>query len=202
MRRNFVFCGDAVPRCPGNGTYLKDVFGKLGSVLDGGSVLDDSADKLISAIVEKFFGTQINDFKLRAKINDLLHNLGKYEHCSKIIYYEKAEGEPLLLLPEDFKNKTLADALKVNSIEFKNIGEKIREKIPKIPFFGHGPAQKEKDGDFDNILEFIPDVHGVLPYASESTSLAPRHFFHKRPLPDFTRSIPSTPRRPHYIVVR
>ena len=93
-----------------------------------------------------------------------------------------------MLLPEDFKHKTLADALKVNSIEFKNIGEKIREKIPKIPFFGHGPAQKERDGDFDNILEFIPDVHGVLPYASESTSLAPRHIFHKRPLPDFTRS--------------
>ena len=102
-----------------------------------------------------------------------------------------------MLLPEDFKHKTLADALKVNSIEFKNIGEKIREKIPKMPF-GLGPAQKEKDGDFDNILEFIPDVHGVLPYASESTSLAPRHFSHKRPLPDFTRSIPSTPRRPHY----
>ena len=77
VRRNFVFCGDAVPREPGNGTYIKDCFGKLGSVLDGRSVLDDRADKSIMAIVEKFFG---------AKINALFHNLGKYEHCSQLIY--------------------------------------------------------------------------------------------------------------------
>ena len=149
-RRNFVFCGDIVPRLSGNGTYVKDVLNKLGMQHQG-----------IKAFAKKLAGEK--GPKVTAKINDLVNNMGKFDHCSQLIYYEKAEGEPELLSAADFKNKTLADALKLNNIKFKN-------SEAKIPFFGLGTFLKSLHGfDFEDISGYVGEVHGVLPYASEST---------------------------------
>ena len=149
-----------MPRFPGNSTYLKEVFSKFVPQYQS-----------INAIVEKVAGK--TDDLLHAKINDLVNNLGKFDHCSKIIYYENPEGEPELLSAIDFKNKTLAAALTANNTKFNTKIENLEADIlKKIPFrFGPAVSRWEGDGDFENIFAFLNDAHGVLPYASESTPL-------------------------------
>ena len=182
-RRNCVFCGDVVPRFPGNSTYIKEVFSKFVPLYQS-----------INAIVEKVAGK--TDDLLHAKINDLVNNLGKFDHCSKIIYYENPEGEPELLSAIDFKNKTLAAALTANDTKFNTKIENLEAKILKKTPFRFRPAGSrwEGDGDFDGIFEFLNDAHGVLPYASESTPLMPCHIFHKRRFTLIASSLRSTPR--------
>ena len=142
----------------GNSTYIKDVFDKF-ELQHQGPV--GAGVKFLGASFEKNGGKEGPNFG--AKINDLINNLGKFDHCSQLIYYEKAEGEPELLSAADFKNKTLADALKLNNIKFKN-------SEAKIPFFGLGTFLKSLHGfDFEDISGYVGEVHGVLPYASEST---------------------------------
>ena len=141
-----------MPRLSGNGTYVKDVLNKLGMQHQG-----------IKAFAKKLAGEK--GPKVTAKINDLVNNMGKYDHCSQLIYYEKAEGEPELLSAIDFKKKTLKAAL--GNIKFKY-------SEAKVPFFGLNTALKALQGfDFEDMAGYVGTVHGVLPYASESTPLIP-----------------------------
>jgi len=145
--RNFVFCGDIVPRISGNGTYVKEVFNKLG--------MQNQGIVGVVAFAKKFAGETVPT--VAAKINDLVNNMGKYDHCSQLIYYEKAEGEPELLSAIDFKTKTLEAAL--GNIKFKN-------SEAKIPLFGLKTALNALEGfDFEDIGGYVTAVHGVLPYA-------------------------------------
>ena len=102
------------------------------------------------------------------KINDLLTNLGNYDHCSKLIYYEEvgAKEGPTLLSGSDFKKTTLKAAVDANGIRFQNIDAKA--------FFGIRTFFKwifQEESDFKDVMEFLGAAHGVLPYASESTLL-------------------------------
>tara|TARA_B100000795_G_scaffold21673_1_gene14437 strand:+ start:186 stop:617 length:432 start_codon:yes stop_codon:yes gene_type:complete len=99
---------------------------------------------------------QIKPEQIKEALYKQFDNLGKYEHCSMLIHYEKAEEDPVLLNADDFKKKTLENALIVNNITFKQ---------SDADFF------TRKDDDFFNILNYIDQVHGVLPYASESKRL-------------------------------
>ena len=112
-------------------------------------------------------------------------NLGKYEHCSMLIHYEKAEENPVLLNADDFKKKTLENALLVNNITFKQSDADLKAGIHTAVSYITG---KHKDGDFPDIKDYIFQVHGVLPYASESKptlSHASSHLSHAQLLSDF-----------------
>ena len=146
----------------GNGTYVKEVFNKLG--------MQNQGIVGVVAFAKKFAGETVPT--VAAKINDLVNNMGKYDHCSQLIYYEKAEGEPELLSAIDFKTKTLEAAL--GNIKFKN-------SEAKIPLFGLKTALNALEGfDFENIGGYVSAVHGVLPYASESTHPSYLALSHKR----------------------
>ena len=141
-----------MPRLSGNSTYVKEVLNKLGMQHQG-----------IKALAKKLAGEK--GPKVAAQFNDLVNNVGKFDHCSQLIYYEKAEGEPELLSAANFKKKTLEAAL--GNIKFKN-------SEAKVPLFGLGTALKALQGfDFEDIAGYVGAVHGVLPYASESTPLIP-----------------------------
>jgi len=139
-----------VPHLPGNAKYVKEVFEKIKSQHRGA----------VGAVVHKLFSAELD-----AKIVDLQNNLGKYNHCSKIIYYEEAEQkEPELLSGIEFKEKTLKDVIEANDVQF------ARSDAP--PKGGFDTAGKflgrmfGKDGpDFKSIPDFLNDAHGVLPYA-------------------------------------
>ena len=95
-------------------------------------------------------------------------NLGKYEHCSMLIHYEKAEEDPVLLNADDFRKKTLENALLVNNITFEQSDADFKGGLFTAVSYITG---KHKDGEFPDIKDYILQVHGVLPYASESKRL-------------------------------
>ena len=133
-----------MPRLTGNGTFMKDVVEKL-----------ESQNQKFEAVAGIFKKTESVE-QTKDALYKQFDNLGKYEHCSMLIHYEKAEEDPVLLNADDFKKKTLENALIVNNITFKQ---------SDADFF------TRKDDDFFNILNYIDQVHGVLPYASESKRL-------------------------------
>ena len=144
----------------GNSTYIKDVFDKF-ELQHQGPV--GAGVKFLGASFEKNGGKE--GPKFGAKINDLINNLGKFDHCSQLIYYESAEGEPELLSAIDFSKKTLEAA--VENIKFKDSEAKPSLGLHSVLDALGGPA------DFKDIPEYLFAVHGVLPYASESTPLMP-----------------------------
>ena len=103
--RNFVFCGDAVPRAPSNADYIDEV-------IDG--VVDDKTHGP-PFIIHKLMKTQLGNMD---DIQDRLAGvLEGYKHYSKIIHYEHPEqkGPPELLEADEFaaiKFKTYKDQLK------------------------------------------------------------------------------------------
>ena len=155
-RRGFVFCGDAAPRLTGNGTFMKEVVEKL-----------ESQNQNIKAAAGFFRMTKSVE-QTKEALYKQFDNLGKYEHCSMLIHYEKAEENPVLLNADDFKKKTLENALLVNNITFKQSVKKFRAGI--VTAIDHITG-KHKDADFRDITGYIVQVHGVLPYASESKRL-------------------------------
>lgn len=159
-----------MPRLTGNGTFMKEVVEKLESQnqeFKAGVAAAGIFNKKIEKTVEQTKEALYKQFD----------NLGKYEHCSMLIHYEKAEEDPVLLNADDFKKKTLENALLVNNITFKQSDANFH--------FGRNTALdhlagKHKDPDFSDITSCLNDIHGVLPYASESKRLhafTPRRIF-------------------------
>ena len=140
---------------PGNVAYINEVLKKV----------KDQHQGVVGGVVKMAVSKLDNG---KDKINDLLTNLGNYDHCSKLIYYEEvgAKEGPTLLSGSDFKKTTLKAAVDANGIRFQNIDAKA--------FFGIRTFFKwifQEESDFKDVMEFLGAAHGVLPYASESTLL-------------------------------
>lgn len=87
--------------------------------------------------------------------------LGKYEHRSQLIYYEETE-----VTEDDSVYKytcSKKNAAEFAGIELKDAHDNIEANSQKF----HNPKSKSRKKTFESLMEYLEDVHTVLPYASE-----------------------------------
>jgi len=108
--RNFVFCGDAVPRMYGNLAYAEGLYhAAIENKLDLPPALGGVAHKISHSVLESALGS-LEGLRMYYQVN------ANYYHYSKLIYYETPTSEPKLVAPS-----------KVRAIPFSFYNEQICE---------------------------------------------------------------------------
>ena len=184
-RRNFVFCGDIVPRLVGNTAYIRTILTELEKESKGNFV-----HNLGLAVSKNFIGDLREQFKAKVahsmSPDGLLMLLSNYSHCSQLIYYQekktlddaKYKFDCTLMSAEQF-SKQLPENMKKSWSAFiwgyVWGASKVLLKADLIQVGPsqayHNPESRSKKKVFSTVTDYLKDVHNVLPYASECKSL-------------------------------
>ena len=186
-RRNFVFCGDIVPRLVGNTDYITKILSELEEESKGHFML--SVGLAISRI---FIGNVREQFKAKVQhsmssTDGLLALLSNYSHWSQLIYYQEKKTLDLakyefgctLMSAEQF-GKHFPESMKTSWGAFIwGYVWGASEVLLKADLIKTGPSQayhnpesRSKKKVFTTVTDYLKDVHNVLPYASEYSLLS------------------------------
>ena len=169
-RRNFVFCGDVVPRLAGNTDYVMSVLDELQKESQ-----ENAMHNILSTLAKPFFDVRK---RIAAGVQSLasedgdLTFLGQYKHLSQLIYYQE------MLTKDDSEYKYECDLLSAEAFAGIKITDESSETGGWVGTSWSGPSRwfhnpkSRSTKEFKTVADYLKDVHTVLPYASECSWLS------------------------------
>ena len=184
-RRNFVFCGDIVPRLVGNTAYIRTILTELEKESKGNFV-----HNLGLAVSKNFIGDLREQFKAKVahsmSPDGLLMLLSNYSHCSQLIYYQekktlddaKYKFDCTLMSAEQFTKQFPENTKHPWGLRFTNTPGistvLLKANLVKTGSsqLYHNPESCSKKKVLASVTDYLKDVHTVLPFASECSLLS------------------------------
>jgi len=162
--RNFVFCGDVVPRLAGNTDYVMSVLDELQKESQ-----ENAMHNILSTLAKPFFDVRK---RIAAGVQSLasedgdLTFLGQYKHLSQLIYYQE------MLTKDDSEYKYECDLLSAEAFagikitdENSETGGWVGTSWSGPSRWFHNPKSRSTKDRFKTVADYLKDVHTVLPYA-------------------------------------